>query len=122
MLSRGMAKAATKTSPAKTRPSAHIVITGIDDSPVYYANHIEVAQSPHEFEMVFARLPAKVSEEKMLELTTSGRLETEALVRVLIPPSLMLDMLRVLNIQKDKYQEKVGPLLQPGAGTVKEDE
>ncbi|MGA8691659.1 MAG: hypothetical protein ACLQF1_07985 [Methyloceanibacter sp.] len=44
--------------------------------------------------MIFARLPAKLSEEKMLELKASGRLETEALARIIIPPSLMLDLFK----------------------------
>jgi Protein of unknown function (DUF3467) len=116
-----VAKRVTRKQGAKARPKAHIVITSIDDSPIYYANHIEVAHSPHEFELVFARLPAKISEEKMIELQTNGRLETEALARVVIPTSLMLDMIRVLDVQKGKYEEQIGPLLQPGAGKVKDE-
>jgi len=83
-----------RSAAAASRPKTHIVITGIDESPAYYANHVEIGHSPHEFEMIFARLPAKLSEEKMLELKASGRLETEALARIIIPPSLMLDLFK----------------------------
>lgn len=116
-----MAKRATRKPVAKAPSKAHIVLTGVDDSPQYYANHIEVAHSVHEFELVFARLPAKVSDEKMQELVTSGRLETDVLLRVVIPTSLMIDMIRVLGVQKDRYEATVGPLLEPGAGVTKDE-
>ena len=89
------------------------MLTGVDNSPEYYANHVEVSHSPHEFELVFARLNARLSEEKRSVLSTSGRLETDTLFRLVIPPSLLIDMLYVLNTQKEKYEKNFGPLLDP---------
>jgi L-lactate utilization protein LutC len=106
-----MARATARKPAAKAgAPKPRVVITAVDESPAYYANHLEMAHGPHEFEIVFARLPAKISEDKLAELNESGRLETEALARVIIPTSLMLEMINVFNIQKDKYEAKFGPL------------
>ena len=97
----------SKRAKAADEATATIVLLDVKDAPQYYVNHIEVSHNIHEFEMLFARLPAKVDFEQIQNFKKSQIIEVETSVRVIIPPSLMADLIRVLKSQNEKYQEVV---------------
>ena len=101
------ARKAKKSARAKAVNEARptIVLVDAEDAPQYYANHIEVSHNIHEFEMLFARLPAKVNAEQIQNIKNTGKIEVETSVRIIIPPSLMTDVIKVLQTQNEKYQE-----------------
>ena len=99
----------------EVRPA--IVLVDAEDAPQYYVNHIEVSHNIHEFEMLFARLPAKVDAEQIQNIKNTGNIEVETLVRIIIPPSLMTDIVKVLQTQNEKYQEVLSKIRDEEAGS-----
>lgn len=109
----------SKRAEAADEATATIVLLDVKDAPQYYVNHIEVSHNIHEFEMLFARIPAKVDFEQIQNFKKSQRIEVETSVRVIIPPSLMADLIRVLKSQNEKYQEVVKTIGDKEAGSEK---
>lgn len=107
----------SKRAKAADEATATIVLLDVKDAPQYYVNHIEVSHNIHEFEMLFARLPAKVDFEQIQNFKKSQIIEVETSVRVIIPPSLMADLIRVLKSQNEKYQEVVKIIRDKEAGS-----
>ena len=101
------AKKAAKSQPEDT---ARLNFVEVDEAPQFYTNHVEVSHNMHEFEMIFGRAPSRITPEEREAVRATGRINVEALVRIIIPPSLLQDFINVLGTQKDKYQENVGPL------------
>jgi hypothetical protein len=105
-------KRARKSRTSKLAPKADeaigkIVLVNVQDTPQYYANYMEVSHNPHEFEMFFARLPARIDSEQLQNLKITHAMQVEPLVRVIIPTSLISDVIRVLQDQHEKFQAKV---------------
>lgn len=90
--------------------AASIVVHGQEDAPQYYCNHVEVSHNPHEFEIVCARVPTKISPENIDLVKKEGRIEVEALACVIIPPTLIPDIIRVFVAQKEKYESMYSEL------------
>ena len=90
-------------APEKTR----IAFSGADDAPEYYTNHVEVSHGVHEYEILFGKIPTRLTEVTKQEAKKSGVLYAEALVKLFIPPSLMDDLIKVLKIQQGKHDETV---------------
>jgi hypothetical protein len=66
------------------------IITEINDSTaLYYINHMEVANTALDFTLLCARLPAKLSAEKMEELKTKKTLHIDADVQIVMPVFLI---------------------------------
>jgi hypothetical protein len=83
---------------------AKIVLDSIENAPVYYVNHIEVANSPQDFSLICARLPAKISKEKIEEVKQTGTLTVEPDVQIVIPTTLVPGLIKALTIQKEAYE------------------
>jgi hypothetical protein len=90
--------------PAEEAPNLSIVFTDIEDAPGFYVNHIEVAHNLHEIELLFGRLPAKIEPERAREINAVRRIEIELLVKIIIPPTLLDDFIRVLQVQREKFK------------------
>ena len=80
------------------------ILLGVDDTQEYYANHVEVGHSIHEFQLTCARIPGRLSEEHKKFVRDNRKLPAEALLRVSIPPTLIDDLIKVLVIQKEKFK------------------
>jgi hypothetical protein len=85
-----------------------------EETFTYYANHAEIASTPHEFALLFARMPSKLSPEK-LEETISGNLALTSEVQILIPATLIPGLIRALNTQKTVHEQRYGTIHEPGA-------
>ena len=105
---KAQAKRGAKTKAGPKSPQ--VVIVGADEAPQFYANHVEISHNIHEFEMIFGRLPSRLTTEEREDVQATGSLEIETLLRIIIPPSLLQDLMNVLSTQRDKFKENVGPL------------
>lgn len=80
----------------------------IENASVYYVNYIEVTTSPQDFSIIGGRLPAKLSEEKIQEIQSSGALTVEPDVHIVIPVTLVPAIIRALTGQKELYEKLYG--------------
>ncbi len=95
-----------KPSPGQARLSVEIT----DSTSSSYVNHIEVGHSDHEFFLMCARLPTKLSKTDIELAKASGELRLEAMVQVLIPPTLVSGLIAALQMQKEQFEKKHGAL------------
>ncbi len=84
-----------------------------DETFTYYANHAEIASTPHEFALMFARMPAKLPPEK-LEEVGGGTLTLTSDVQILIPATLIPGLIRALNTHKTVHEQRYGAIHEPG--------
>jgi len=80
-----------------------VLLTGADGIPEYYVNHVEVSHSIHEYEMIFGRIHGRLSEDQRKFIQEKRKFPAESLVRISLPPTLIDDLIKVLQIQKEKY-------------------
>ena len=86
-----------------------------EETFTYYANFAEVAAIPHDFAILFARTPAKLSSEKMEE-ARAGNLTLTCDVQILLPITLIDGLIRALTAQKAGYEQRYGTIHEPGGG------
>jgi hypothetical protein len=89
-----------------------IVMDTNESTPLYYVNHMEVANTAVDFTLICTRLPAKLSEEKLEELKTNKTLHVDAEVQVVIPVSLVPAIIKALITQKESYEKIIGQKIQ----------
>lgn len=105
------AKPATATREGGTGEiSLRIVVEATQETPAYYVNHAEIAMSPHECAIWFARLPTKPSRQEMEDARTIGEIVVEPEFQVLIPPTLIFGLIKALETTRDNYEATFGPI------------
>lgn len=119
-----MAKAKAPMNGTPKQSSKQVVIKPVieagDDLGFSYANHAEVGHSPHEFFILFTRLPGKVPSGRLESAKATGELHIDAQVQVLIPPSLVGGLIKALTDQRDKYEKEFGPINETWKGKAGE--
>jgi len=80
----------------------------IENAPVYYVNYVEIGNSPQDFSLLCARLPAKLTPAKIEEVKKERALIVEPDVQVVIPTALVPGLIRALTAQKESYEEMYG--------------
>lgn len=80
------------------------------DSPAYYANYIEISYSTHEFALTAARVPAKLSDADLADVTATGRIVVEPEVQVLVAPTLLPGLIEALKTQQALYEAQFGAI------------
>lgn len=108
---KALAKRAATTSQPKQSPA--VVKIGVDvsdDTPTYYANHIEISHGAHDFTLSASRLPTKLSPQKLELAKANGTLRIDAMVQVVVPTSLVKGLLDALQRQAAAYEKTFGPL------------
>jgi hypothetical protein len=86
-------------------------------TPTYYVNHAEITSNPFEVTISFARFPSKFSPGASETIGTTGILEVEAELQVLIPPTLLPGLIRALTTQKATLDAMMGPIFDPEGST-----
>jgi hypothetical protein len=109
--------------PEGAEPESRLISPGIstqvgDETFTYYANHAEIACTPHEFAILFARVPTKLPPEK-IEEAMAGNLTLPCDVQILIPTTLINGLIQALTTQKATYEQRYGALHEPGASDAK---
>ena len=108
-------KAAAGRAQAKKTEEAQILALSIaleptDDIPSYYINHIEISHTRHDFGLDCAHLPTTLSAKVIDEVKRSGVLSWEPLIRLIVPPTLIPGLIRALQAQQSKYEDRFGKI------------
>lgn len=98
-----------KKEPKQIRVPVHVIMDVPDDGTPYYANYAEATFGTHECLISFGTVPTKLSAKKTEE-AKSGSLHIDALVQVIIPPSLLPGLIRALITTKEGFEKSVGPI------------
>lgn len=105
-------RAPRKTVSAPTNAEAQVKVSlepSFETVP-YYANHIEVGHTRHEFTILAGRVPAKMSAERFAQIKESGLLQLEPDVTLMFAPTLMPGLIRALQTQLEKWEKANGPI------------
>ncbi len=82
----------------------------------HYANFLSVWHTGHEFTLDFASTqPPQVAEEDADEGGAGVVIPCHVVARVKIPVSLVFDVIRTLNENMTRYEEKFGGISAPGS-------
>jgi hypothetical protein len=108
MARRGRAKAAEELTPTPVKISLEY-----NGEPLY-ANYAEVSSAQHEFQIGFALFPIKPTAEQ-IEQVSGGIVKLDALVQILLPPTLIPGLIRALTTTKEQYEAMIGPIKEFGA-------
>jgi hypothetical protein len=102
-------KAAKKQSlPEPTSIGVRAAVEVPEGTPSFYSNFIEVSNSPWDFSLIFAKLPAKPNASSLEEMKASGKLQLTAEITINFPPTLMAGLIRALTAQKELYEQMTG--------------
>ena len=77
-----------------------------EDTPRYYVNNIEVNSMLHDFVLTMGRVPGRLSREMIEKAKTTGVVSFSADLQVIIPPTLVVGLIRALSIQRDMYEKQ----------------
>lgn len=84
-------------------------------TPMYYANHAEVSHSRHEFVLSLVRVPTKFPPAQVAGLVKGETLLLEPEAQVTIPPTLLRPLIKALESQIQRYEEKFGKVAVKGS-------
>jgi hypothetical protein len=79
-----------------------------EGTPSFYSNFIEISNTPWDFSLIFAKLPAKASASSIEEMKVSGQLQLTAEITINFPPTLIAGLIRALTAQKELYEKMTG--------------
>ena len=80
------------------------------DTIVYYANYVEVAQSANEFALSVARMPTKITAEMMEQANEKGVISAHTEIQILLPPMLIPSLIKALNTQLEYHESHFGKI------------
>ena len=112
-MARQIKKAAAGRAQAKKAEETQtlrIALEPTDDVPSYYINHVEVSHSRHDFGLGCAHLPTTLPAKVRDEVKRSGVLSLEPLIRLIVPPTLIPALIRALQAQQSKYEDRFGEI------------
>lgn len=88
-----------------------VVLTVSEDTSVIYVSIMDVSHTIHDFSIAAARGPVRITAEQYGEISASGSLPIEALMQLIIPPTVIPNLIRSLIAQKELYETNFGPIL-----------
>ncbi len=91
---------------APTGVAVRVAIDVPDGTPAHYANYIEISHTKWDFALIAARLPAKHSAAKIVDMQATGILPLHADVTINFPPTLIAGLIRALTVQKEAYEKE----------------
>jgi Protein of unknown function (DUF3467) len=104
-------KALQEPQPAPVETLTVRVVVDEDDATIpVYVNWAEVAHSRHDFLLQFLQLPAKFGPDTRARIAETGELRVQPIVRVIMPPTLIRGLIKALEAQMEKYQDRYGPV------------
>lgn len=109
-------KAARAVSAGGAKPAAkesqplRISIEAPPGTPSYYLNIFEVGHSRHDIQVRGARMSSRPTKEEAEMYANSGQIELEAEMVFYISPTLVPGLVKALQNQFAKYEERFGPI------------
>ncbi len=76
----------------------------LENASTYYANHIEIGSTAHDFSIICARLPPKLTTEQFVQVRADNTLIFEPEVQIIVPATLIVGMIKALTVQKELYE------------------
>lgn len=90
---------------------------GVEESPLIFANSLLVQHTDHEFIITFAQIHPPITlglqEEEIAKIES---VSARAAVRIVLPPTRLQELIRILNENYQKYLDRISALEQEGAG------
>jgi hypothetical protein len=83
----------------------NVKLEPLEAANTYYANHIEVASTAHDFSLICARLPAKLNAEQLEQAKTENTIVVEPEIQIIIPATLIDGVINALTLQKAVYEK-----------------
>ncbi len=105
------AKASKRKLPSFTpnqKIEVRVSLRVTDDTPSYYVNHLEVSQTQHEFTFSVGKIPSRFSAEKQSEIAGSHVMEIDAMLQLMIPPTLLPGIIKAMQIQLELFEKANG--------------
>jgi hypothetical protein len=90
--------------------AARVTLEVGPDIPSYYVNYVDISQSSHEFTLSVAKVPTRLTSQTAQNLQATGELRAEALLQLIVPPTLLPSLIKALTLQKDLYEQINGPI------------
>jgi hypothetical protein len=103
-------KTSERKPEAPTHVQARVVLEVGADVPSYYVNFADIAQSSHEFTISVGKTQSRLSAQQMEDVQKTGQIRVEAILQLVIPPTLLPSLINAMTIQKDLYEKMHGPL------------
>jgi hypothetical protein len=110
-----LAKKAKKAKKAAHGPDDSPKLVGVrpqidvtDNTAQFYANFIEITNSPWDFSLISATLPSKLNRTQVEEIQATGTIPVQAQLTVNFPPTLLAGLIRALTTQKELYETTMG--------------
>ena len=103
-------KKTAKGAPAPLTAPVALKVSLESSSDQIYANYAEVTAAQHEFQISFALVPTRPSAEKIEAIKSGSPLFVDAIVQVMLPPTIVPGLIRALTITKEQYEAIAGPI------------
>ena len=87
--------ASRKKTPEAKAISTKIVLHPSDETPQYYVNFAEIANSQNEFSIYGAIIPTKLPAGEIDSITKTGELHLEPEVQIIIPVTVIQGLIRL---------------------------
>jgi hypothetical protein len=108
-------RAKTTDADSATPPTQTVARIALDyHGDSLYANFAEVSSAQHEFQIRFAQAPTKLDDEQLQQVQGGGFVRLEALVQILLPPTLIPGLIRALETTKQQHEALLGPIKEFG--------
>jgi hypothetical protein len=88
-------------------------------TPTHYVNHAEVTHTAHDFTLALARVPSRLPVAQISGPQSAAPLTLDAAVQLVIPPTLIPALIRVLSVQKEQYEKQFGEITDPSVEAQK---
>jgi hypothetical protein len=98
---------AQKPNDRETSIVTTLTIELTEETPAYYINFAEVTNTPYDFSIIGARLPAKPSVEQIEDTKKSGKLVVESNVVIVFPVGMIPGLIKALTKQKEMYEKQL---------------
>jgi hypothetical protein len=87
-----------------------------DSTPTYYSNFVEVSHTEYEFALSFVKLPTKLRPQQLADVKSGQSLLLEPFLQVEVPSRLVRGIIKALETQVEKYEQRHGKILDSGTG------
>lgn len=95
---------------APTSIAARVTLEVGSDVPSYYVNYADLAQSTHEFTLTVAKVATRLGAQAVKDLQVTGEMRVDALLQLVMPPTLLPSLIKAMTVQRDLYEKTYGSI------------
>jgi hypothetical protein len=105
-----MAKRNGKSSAPPIVEQPPIRLEATANTPFYYVNIFAVSFLAYDFTISATKLPSELTPEQRTNLEHKTPITLEPTLQLVVPPMLVKNLARVLNVQIEQYEKTFGPI------------